>query len=81
MVFGRGERIGIAAARRDELANATLAEVMRLHNEDPKSLGLETASLAQRLRVRLPEWVLGQIVRELAQSGKVEIAGTRVRRA
>jgi selenocysteine-specific elongation factor len=80
VVFGRGERIGIAASRRDELASATLAEVMRLHNEDPKSLGLETASLGQRLRVRLPEWVLGQIVRELAQSGKVEIAGTRVRR-
>ena len=80
VVYGRGERIGLAAARREELAAAIVAEVLRLHREDPKSLGLELASLAQRLQVRLPEWVLSQLVRELAQGGKVELAGTRVRR-
>jgi selenocysteine-specific elongation factor len=80
VVFGRGERIGVAATRRETLADAIVAEVMRLHREDPKSLGVELASLPQRLQVRLPEWLLTQIVRELAQARKVEIAGTRVRR-
>ena len=80
VVFGRTERLGLAASRRAQLADAIVAEVMRLHREDPKSLGLELASLPQRLQVRIPEWVLTQIVRELAHAGKVEIAGTRVRR-
>jgi selenocysteine-specific elongation factor len=80
VLFGRAERIGLTAARRDELAAAIVAEVVRLHQDDPKALGLELASLPQRLHVRVPEAVLTQIVRELAHAGKVELAGTRVRR-
>jgi selenocysteine-specific elongation factor len=80
VVFGRGERVGIAASRRDELANAIVSEVTRLHREDPKSLGLELASLPQRLQVRLPEWLVSQMARDLAHARKIEIAGTRVRR-
>jgi selenocysteine-specific elongation factor len=80
-VFGRAEqRIGIAHSKREQLAQAIVAEVTRLHREDPKSLGLEISSLPQRLEARLPEPVLSQLVRELAHGGKVELAGTRVRR-
>ncbi|MCC7082567.1 MAG: selenocysteine-specific translation elongation factor [Burkholderiales bacterium] len=80
VVFGRSERIGISAARHEQLAVAIVDEVLRLHREDPKSLGLELASLPQRLQVHLPEWLLTQIARELAHARKVEISGTRVRR-
>ena len=80
VVLGRAERIAISATRRNEIAEAIVAEVARLHREDPKSLGLELAGLAERIKVRLPEWALTQIVRDLATQGKVEIAGTRVRR-
>ena len=80
VVLGRNERIAISSARRDEIAAAILAEVTRLHREDPRSLGLELASLGSRIKVRLPEWALTQLVRELAGQGKVEIAGTNVRR-
>jgi selenocysteine-specific elongation factor len=54
--------------------------VARLHRDDPRSLGLEQSSLAERLKVRLPESALAQIVRDLATQGKVEITGTKVRR-
>ena len=79
-VLGRTERIAVSAARRNEIADAIVAEVARLHREDPRSLGLEQSSLGERLKVRLPEWALTQIVRDLATQGKVEIAGTKVRR-
>jgi selenocysteine-specific elongation factor len=80
LIFGRTERLGIPAGRRDELCQAIEQDVQRLHREDPKSLGVELASLPQRLGLRLPEWLLSQLARELAQAGKVEVAGTRVRR-
>ncbi len=81
VVLGRGEqRIGIAAARRQALADAIVEEVLRLHREDPRSLGVELASLPARIESRLPEWALTQIVRELAAAGKVELSGTRLRR-
>ena len=80
VVLGRTERIAISAARRNDVAEAIVTEVARLHREDPRSLGLELSSLAERVKVRLPEWALTQIVRDLATQGKVEIAGTKVRR-
>jgi selenocysteine-specific elongation factor len=80
LIFGRTERLGIPAGRRDELCQAIEQDVQRLHRDDPKSLGVELASLPQRLGLRLPEWLLSQLARELAQAGKVEVAGTRVRR-
>jgi len=79
-VLGRGDRIGISAARRTALNDAIVDAVTRLHREDPKSLGLELTNLAERIGTQLPEWALTQIVRELAGAGKVELAGTRVRR-
>jgi selenocysteine-specific elongation factor len=79
-VLGRTERIGISAARRTQLMDAIVEETMRLHREDPKSLGLELSSLPERLKCRLPEWALTQLVRELAAARKVELAGTRVRK-
>jgi selenocysteine-specific elongation factor len=80
VVLGRAERIAVSSGRRDALASAIVAEVARLHRDDPKSLGLELASLPERLQARLPEWAYNQIVRDLAAQGKVEIAGTKVRR-
>ena len=80
VVLGRAERVGIAAARRQALADAIVAEVMRLHREDPRSLGVELSSLPARIQSRLPEWALTQVVRELAAAGKVELSGTRIRR-
>jgi selenocysteine-specific elongation factor len=80
VVFGRSERLAIPASRRDALCRAIVEDVQRLHREDPKALGVELAALPQRLGVRLPEWLLSQLARELGQAGKVEIAGTRVRR-
>ena len=79
-ILGRAERLGLAAQRRDELAEAIVAAVTRLHKEDPKSLGLELASLPECLKTRMPEWALSQLVRDLAAARKVELAGTRVRR-
>jgi len=79
-VLGRGERIGISASRRSDIAKAIVAEVTRLHSEDPRSLGLELASIPDRIQCRIPESALTQVVRELAAAGEVEIAGTRVRR-
>ncbi|MCC6532921.1 MAG: selenocysteine-specific translation elongation factor [Burkholderiales bacterium] len=79
-VLGRGERIGLAAARKNQLADSIVAAVTRLHRDDPKSLGLELAGLPQHIQTRVPDWALSQIVRELAQAGKVELAGTRIRR-
>ena len=80
VVIGRGERIGISTERRDAIARAIENEVVRLHREDPKALGLELSSLPERIQSKLPEWALTHLVRELAAAGKVEIAGTRVRR-
>jgi selenocysteine-specific elongation factor len=80
VVLGRTERIAISAARRNEIAEAIIAEVAHLHRDDPRSLGLEQSSLAERLKLRLPESALAQIVRDLATQGKVEITGTKVRR-
>ena len=80
VVLGRNERLAISAKRRNDVAEGIVAEVARLHREDPRSLGLELSSLAERVKVRLPEWALTQIVRDLATQGKVEIAGTKVRR-
>jgi selenocysteine-specific elongation factor len=80
IVLGRAERLGIVKSRRNQLAAAAVEAVARLHREDPKSLGLELASLPQRLGVRMPEWALTQIVRELATEKKLEITGTKVRR-
>jgi len=80
VVLGRGERIAVSTARRDEIAAAIVAEIERLHRDDPKSLGLELASLPERLGSRLPEWAFTQIVRDLATQRKVEITGTKVRR-
>jgi len=80
IVLGRGERVAITAARRTALASAIVDAVTRLHREDPKSLGLELANLAERIDSQLPEWALTQVVRELAAAGKVELAGTKVRR-
>ena len=80
VVLGRTERLAISAKRRNDVAEGIVAEVARLHREDPRSLGLELSSLAERVKVRLPEWALTQIVRDLATQGKVEIAGTKVRR-
>lgn len=79
-VLGRTERIGLAAQRRTELMNAIVDATMHLHQEDPKSLGLELSSLPERLKCRVPEWALTQLVRDLATAKKVELAGTRVRR-
>jgi len=79
-ILGRGERIGISAARHSELMNAIVEETMRLHRDDPKSLGLELTSLPERLHCRVPEWALTQLVRDLAAARKVELAGTRVRK-
>jgi selenocysteine-specific elongation factor len=79
-ILGRAERLGVSAQRRTELTNAIVDEVTRLHKDDPKSLGLELASLPERLKTRVPEWALSQLVRELAAARKVELAGTRVRR-
>jgi len=80
VVLGRGERIAVSATRRDEIAAAIVAEIERLHRDDPKSLGLELASLPERLGTRLPESAFAQIVRDLATQRKVEITGTKVRR-
>jgi selenocysteine-specific elongation factor len=80
VVLGRGERIAITSSRHDAICTAIVAEITRLHREDPKSLGLELASLPERIGARLPEWAMTQLVRELAAAGKVELAGTKVRR-
>jgi selenocysteine-specific elongation factor len=79
-ILGRTERIGISVGRRTQLMNAIVDETLRLHREDPKALGLELSSLPERLQCRMPEWALTQLVRDLAASRKVELAGTRVRK-
>lgn len=79
-VLGRTERIGLAAQRRTELMNAIVDATMRLHQDDPKSLGLELSILPERLQCRVPEWALTQLVRDLATAKKVELSGTRVRK-
>ena len=79
-VLGRTDRIGLSAERRTQLMNAIVDETMRLHRDDPKALGLELASLPERLQCRIPEWALSQLVRDLATARKVELAGTRVRK-
>jgi selenocysteine-specific elongation factor len=80
IVIGRTERIAITASRYAALGNAIVAEVDRQVRDDPKSLGVEIASLASRINARLPEWAITQLVRSLAAASKVEIAGTKVRR-
>jgi selenocysteine-specific elongation factor len=81
VVLGRGaERLAISPARRTQMRDAIVAEIARVHREDPKSLGVEIAGLAGQLQFHLPEWAVNQLVRELADEKKVEIAGTRVRR-
>jgi selenocysteine-specific elongation factor len=79
-ILGRTERIGISVGRRTQLMNAIVDETLRLHREDPKALGLDLSSLPERLQCRMPEWALTQLVRDLAASRKVELAGTRVRK-
>ncbi len=79
-VLGRTERIGLSAERRTQLMNDIVEETTRLHRDDPKALGLELASLPERLHCRVPEWALTQLVRDLATARKVELAGTRVRK-
>ncbi len=79
-ILGRTDRIGLSAERRTQLMNAIVDETMRLHRDDPKALGLELASLPERLQCRIPEWALSQLVRDLATARKVELAGTRVRK-
>jgi len=80
VVLGRAERLGISTDRRLQLREAIVNEIARVHREDPKSLGVEIGGLASQLRLRVPEWGISQLVRELADEKKVEIAGTRVRR-
>ena len=79
-VLGRTERIGLSAERRTQLMNDIVEETTRLHRDDPKALGLELASLPERLHCRVPEWALTQLIRDLATARKVELAGTRVRK-
>jgi len=81
VVLGRGgERCAITQARRGQIREAIVAEIGRVHREDPKSVGVEAAQLRATVAPRLPEWALTQLVRELADEKKVEMTGTRVRR-
>jgi len=79
VILGRARRIGIAAEGRARLREQLLAEIQKEHRDNPKSMGIERGYLARRLKVRMPEPALSQLVDELAGEGKLQLAGTLVR--
>ncbi len=79
VILGRSHRIGISAQWRKTLRERLLAEVQTEHRDNPKSMGIERGFLARRLKVRLPEPALTQIVDELAGEGRLQLSGTLVR--
>ena len=79
VLLGRAHRIGIAAEGRARLREQLLAEIQKEHRDNPKSMGIERGYLARRLKVRMPEPALSQLVDELAGEGKLQLAGTLVR--
>ena len=79
VILGRSHRVGISAQWRKALREQLLAEVQSEHRDNPKSMGIERGFLSRRLKVRLPEPALTQLVDELAGEGRLQVAGTLVR--
>ena len=77
--LGRSTRIGISPERRKEIREQLLELVRREHAENPKSLGIERGFIARRLKSRMADAALGQLVDELAGEGKIQIEGSRIR--
>lgn len=80
VVLGRTHRIAISAAGREQLRAKLLAEIETEHRDNPKSMGIERGYLARRLKVRMPEAALSQLVDDLATESKLQLSGTLVRR-
>jgi selenocysteine-specific elongation factor len=77
--LGKTTRIAISAERRKEIREQMLNLIRSEHAENPKSLGIERAFIARRLKSRMADTALGQLVDELAGEGKLQIEGARVR--
>ena len=79
ILLGRSVRIAISTERRKELREQLLSLVKSEHADNPKSLGIEKGFLARRLKIRISDVAIGQLVDELAGEGKLQLEGSRVR--